>query len=140
MGYGPYETMSRFHHYMVLLYVLLAPGHDNISAKLLKIVSPVISTHLSTIFNTCVDKSPFPSACKLAEVTPGYKRGQDTDKSNYRPLSVLSSFGKVFEDLMLTQMVPVNKIILHPVISAYWPGYGCQDVLLNITSSILQVL
>ncbi len=113
-----------------------APGHDKISAKLLKIASPVISPHLAPIFNSCVDKCIFPSAGKLAEVTPGYKRGADTDKSNYRPLSVLPSFGKLFEDLMLEQMVPANKVVLHPLISAYREGYGCQDVLLNITSKI----
>ncbi len=102
-----------------------APGHDKISAKLLKIASPVISPHITSIFNYCVDTSTFPSAGKLAEVTPGYKRDADTDKSNYRPLSVLPSFGKLLEDLMLEQMVPVNRVLLHDLISAYREGYGC---------------
>ncbi len=117
-----------------------APGHDKISAKILKISSVIISPPLATIFNACVDHSIFPSTCKMAEVTPGHKRGADTDKSNFRPLSVLPAIGKVLEDLILLQIDPVNKQILHTLISAYRPGYGCQDVLLYIINAFTQAL
>ncbi len=117
-----------------------APGHDKISAKILKIASPVISSPIATLFNTCVDSSIFPSAGKKAEVTPGHKRGADTDETNYRPLSVLPAIGKVLEDLMLVQIEPVNSVILHKLISAYRQGHSCQDVLLYIINSFTQAL
>ncbi len=117
-----------------------APGHDKISAKILKISSHVISYPMATLFNSCVDHSIFPSPYKKGEVTPGHKRGVDTDKSNYRPLSVLPSLGKVMEDLMLLQLDPVNKIVLHHLISAYRPGHSCQDVLLYIVTALNKAL
>ena len=113
-----------------------APGHDKISAKIVKKSASVIAQPLASIFNTCVNTNTYPSACKMAEVTPGFKKGEDTDKSNYRPLSVLPAIGKLIEDLMLVQLVPINNLILHPLISAYRPGYSCQSVLLNLTSHI----
>ncbi len=93
-----------------------APGHDKISAKILKTASPVIAYPISDIFNSCVDTSVFPSACKKAEVTPGFKSGEDTDEANYRPLSVLPAVSKVIEDLMLSQIDNVNVCILHKLI------------------------
>ncbi len=117
-----------------------APGHDKISAKVLKLASPVISRPLTTLFNTCVDTSVFPTYCKRAEVTPGFKKGEDTDESNYRPLSVLTATSKVLEDLMLLQISPLNKVLLHKLISAYRPGHSCQDVLLYIVNSLTQAL
>ncbi len=107
-----------------------APGHNKISAKILKISSPHITRPLCTIFNSCVDTSIFPSACKKAEVTLGHKKGADTDKTNFWPLSVLPAVGKVLEELMLEQLESVNSVVLHTLISAYRTGYGCQEVLL----------
>ncbi len=106
----------------------------------LKLASPVISRPLTTLFNTCVDTSVLPSYCKRAEVTPGFKKGEDTDESNYRPLSVLTAVSKVLEDLMLVQITPLNGVILHKLISAYRPGHSCQDVLLYILNALTNAL
>ena len=117
-----------------------APGHDKISAKVLKIASPIVAQPLTLLFNTCVDASIFPSACKKAEVTPGFKRGADTDETNYRPLSVLTAVSKVLEDLMLLQISPASNVILHQLISAYRTGHSCQDVLLYVLNCFTQAL
>ncbi len=95
---------------------------------------------ITTLFNSCVDTSIFPSAGKKAEVTPGHKKGPDTDETNYRPLSVLPAIGKVLEDLMLVQIETVSNLILHKLISAYRQGHSCQDVLLYIINSFTQAL
>ncbi len=87
-----------------------------------------------------MDTSIFPSACKKAEVTPAFKRGEDTDEKNYRPLSVLPSVGKVIEDLMLEQLEPVNNKILNCLISAYRPGYNCQNMLLYMLNKVTNAL
>ena len=113
-----------------------APGYDKITAKILKVSSPIIAPLLTDIFNSCVDHSVFPAEAKLGEITPGYKRGEHTSKGNYRPLSVLTVVSKVLEDLMLLQITPFNNDVLHPLISAYRDGYGCQDVSLKFVTDI----
>ena len=41
---------------------------------------------------------------KLAYVTPIFKKGDNKDSTNYRPISLTPSFAKIFERLLLTQM------------------------------------
>ena len=41
---------------------------------------------------------------KKADITPVYKKGEITDKENYRPISTLSNLTKVFEKLLYNQI------------------------------------
>ena len=45
----------------------------------------------------------FPDACKTAKVKPLFKKSSKTDPSNYRPISLLPFFSKVFERVVLDQ-------------------------------------
>ena len=47
----------------------------------------------------------FPARLKFAEVKPSYKKGERTDISNYRPISILPSFSKIFEKIILTRLI-----------------------------------
>ena len=53
-------------------------------------------------------------------------------KSNYRPISVLNVFSKVFERFLLNQMVPYLDNVLSTYLPAYRKGYSCQHVLLRL--------
>ena len=59
-----------------------------------KIIAPVITN----IFNHCILKRVFPESLKIAEVIPIFKSGSKSDVNNYRPISVLSPFSKIFEN------------------------------------------
>ena len=74
-----------------------ACGSDYISHKLLKEEGPSFSHHLANLINNSINESAFPSDWKLAIVIPVYNKGDRTDMSNYRPISLLSCIGKVFE-------------------------------------------
>ena len=64
----------------------------------------IISGPLSTIFNISVQEGVFPSKLKQAKVTPVYKSGDETDPGNYRPISLLSIFNRIFEKLMYQRL------------------------------------
>ena len=66
----------------------------------LKYVSASISSILSAIINASFLQGVFPEELKLAKVIPIHKTGKKTNVSNYRPISLLSVFSKIYEKTM----------------------------------------
>ena len=79
-------------------------GNDNISGYFLKIAFAVISSSLLKIFNVSIETNTFPDAWKIARVTPIYKEGEKSEKSNYRPISVLPVISRLSEKLIYDQL------------------------------------
>ena len=46
----------------------------------------------------------FPARLKFAEIKPIYKKGDKSKISNYRPVSLLTSFSKVFEKIIYNRL------------------------------------
>ena len=81
-----------------------ATGIDLVPNNLLKVASPVISPHLSEIFNQCIEYGIFPDDLKIGKVVPIFKSGKRDDPGNYRPISILSAFARIFEKLLYEQL------------------------------------
>jgi hypothetical protein len=89
-------------------------GYDGISSRILKNCMDVISKPLIHIINESFKQSIYPERLKYALVRPIYKMGERTDISNYRPISLLTTFSKIFERVMcakLYQHIQVSNII-----------------------------
>ena len=84
-------------------------GHDFISNKIVKISISVISHPLTKFFNQCINLGYFPSEWKLAKIKPWFKNGSKTDPSCYRPISLLSSLSKLFENFLFNRMMHFIK-------------------------------
>ena len=79
-------------------------GPCSIPVPLLKILKTYISPLISSLINDSFLCGIFPSKLKLAKVTPVFKKGSRQDKDNYRPISVLSIFSKIFEKAMFKRL------------------------------------
>ena len=55
---------------------------------------------ITQIMNMSTDNNCYPDDLKFAEVSPVFKKKDDLDKENYRPVSVLSHVSKVFKRIM----------------------------------------
>ena len=81
-----------------------ATGADGIPAKIVKASKSVIAPQLSTLINITVDTGVFPDRLKKAQVTPLFKKNDPLVISNYRPVSILPIFSKLFEKVIETQL------------------------------------
>ena len=68
--------------------------------RLLKSARHVISSALAQLMNKSILCGMYPRQLKHAKVVPVHKTGDETDPSNYRPISLLSVFNRIFERLM----------------------------------------
>ena len=86
----------------------------NISPEDVKLTGISVAQCLTIIFNKCIREGHFPSALKGAKVIPLHKGDSVLSVSNYRPISLLPIFSKLFERLIYDQLIEFineNKIL-----------------------------
>ena len=76
-----------------------------ISVKLISYIIDIVAPYLATTFNRCIDSGVFPDLMKYSKVIPLFKSGDKSDTGNYRPISILPAFSKIFEKLILKQLL-----------------------------------
>ena len=89
-------------------------GYDEISVKILKASALFISSPLCHIINTSPNSGVFPTRLKYSIINPLHKKGNKNNVSNYRPISILSSFSKIFKKIIYNRLVAhitANKIL-----------------------------
>ena len=96
---------------------------DLISPRLLKEGSETLTSHFSRVFNLSLNSSYFPSVWKQANLVPVFKKGDKTNVSNHRPISLLSCIGKVFKKCVFKHLhhyIVTNRFIT-PAQSGFIP-------------------
>ena len=76
-----------------------------ISNYIIKFSAKTVSPILTKLFNQCLDQGVFPHLLKIACIIPLFKSGEKSDSTNYRPISLLPLFGKIFEKIIETRLV-----------------------------------
>jgi hypothetical protein len=69
-------------------------GYDEISNRIIKSSLPCIISPITYICNAILNTGIFPDRLKFAIVKPLFKKGKSSNISNYRPISLLTSFFK----------------------------------------------
>ena len=75
-----------------------AAGPDTINNRLLIELAQPLASPLYDLFNFSLFSGKVPDIWKQANVTPIQQKNDPTDVSNYRPISLLSTIGKVIEN------------------------------------------
>lgn len=112
-----------------------ATGPDDISPHLLKRCSQELAAPLTQVFTTCVRENVWPSVWKEARVVPVHKKSSRTDPKNYRPISLLSVVGKVFERVVAEVVCSHLKdnALLSDQQFGFRPGRSTSDLMMLLT-------
>ena len=113
-----------------------ATGSDTIPPKIIKDASRVLKSPLADLFNTTVEVNQFPTALKYANVSPIYKKDDNTKKENYRPISILPTISKMFERLIFQQVTSYVSRLLSPYLCGFRKGYNAQHALLKLKNNM----
>ena len=108
-------------------------GHDMLSPRLVKESASVIAKPITNILNTSVAQGCYPNAWKMGQVTPLFKKDDESNKANYRPVTVLPVLNNIYERLLAAQLGKFYSAILSDFISSYGKFSSCETALLRLT-------
>ncbi|KAJ3616697.1 hypothetical protein MTP99_014366, partial [Tenebrio molitor] len=76
-----------------------APGADKLKGKIIKLLHPFVSEFMVHVFNSCLRISYFPKCWKkgVLKVLLKDATGDPSSVKNYRPITLLTEYGKMFE-------------------------------------------
>ena len=77
---------------LLSLNVTKGAGSDTLPPKVIRLVSPVITSPLTRIMNLSITKGMFPDLLKTACVAPAFRKEDRSKKENYRPISILNTY------------------------------------------------
>ena len=97
---NPTEVQSE----ILSLPINKAYGLYSCPIRLLKCASTVISNFLAEMYNFSITAGRYPSKLKMAMIIPIFKDNDKSEVNNYRPISLLSVFNKLFEKIMYNRM------------------------------------
>ena len=99
-----------------------SPGTDEIHPKLLRECAENLARPLKILFDITMRHGKIPNEWKKAEIRPIYKRkGKKTEASNYRPVSLTSVIGKVFEKIVKNKLC--NHLTENKLLSKHQFGF-----------------
>ena len=79
-------------------------GYDGISMAIIKDNKTILAEVLTHMINTIIRTSKFPDSQKIARVRPLHKKGDKSDRNNYRPISILTAISKITEKVLAIQL------------------------------------
>ena len=117
-----------------------ATGPDGISNKMLKAVSKEIAVPLSILFNRSFREGKFGEIYKYSNVIPLPKKGDNSDPSTFRPVSLLSNVGKLQERIAFKHIFNFlhENDLLYKYQSGFLPNHSTTFQLIDIYHHICQ--
>ena len=111
-----------------------ASGIDTIPPKLVKLSADFLTPLLTKAINTSIAQNVFPENTETASViTLDKGKPNKNEISNFRPVSVLNTFSKIYERVIKDQIVCGMEKYFSPFLYAYRKNYSSQNILISLT-------
>lgn len=117
-----------------------SPGIDGITNYVIKMTSHTAVNYLTNLFNTCMSKGIFPDDLKTANIIPIHKGGDKSNPTNYRPISLLPQFGKLFEKIIKKRFLRFLEVknIITPQQFGFRKNYSTELAVTDIYNMLLK--
>ena len=117
-------------------------GPDNVHPFVLQKTASAISIPIEKIFKLSLDTGECPEDWRTANVTPIHKKGDRTDPSNYRPVSLTSQVCKILESIVRKHIIEhlLTNNILSDRQHGFREGRSCLTNLLEIMEDWTEIL
>ena len=124
--------------YPLCLSVKVQPYIEKKKKKKIQLCGDSIILPLKTIFESAIKSNHFPDSWEKGNIIPVHKKESKNLIKNYRPISRLPIFGKIFEKVIynnLFKYFQVNKFLSDNQ-SSFRSGDSCTSQLIAITHEI----
>ena len=113
-------------------------GHDEFPTFVGKLCVDSYIEPLTFLINSSLRTGVFPSELKLAMVVPIFKAGDSSALTNYRPISVLTFFTKVFEKIVYNKLFNFisDNNILYDHQYGFRKGRSTQQAIITLVDRI----
>ena len=113
---------------------------NDIPTKLIKSLSGFFSDYIYINLNKCIKDREYVEDFKTADVCPLYKKDGRKEKSNYRPVSILSNVSKVYERCLYDQIYDFFENKFSKYQCGFCKGFNNQNALLSMVEKMLLAL
>jgi exonuclease III len=89
-----------------------AAGRDGLTIRVWREVWPVLQQQICQLFSASLRQGRLPQQWKIAKIIPLKKGGKDdyTLPKNYRPISLLTTLGKIMEAVIATRIAYLTEV------------------------------
>ena len=77
---------------------------NDVPTKVIKMNKDIFAYFITDHFNYCIAYGEIPDELKHADVIPVHKKNEKCDKTDYRPVSILTNISKIYEKLLYNQL------------------------------------
>ena len=107
---------------------------------MIKICDRSLLKPLIILFENSIKSSCYPDIWKKSNVIPAHKKNDKRLVNNYRPISLLPIFGKIFEKITFNRIYNflLKEELLNPNQFGFRPSDSCINQLLAITHEIFE--
>ena len=95
-------------------------------AKFIKMNKDIFANFITDHFNYCIAYGEFPDELKHADIIPVHKKNEKCDKTNYRPVSILTNISKIYEKLLYNQLPKYFDSLLATNQCGFQKGFSSQ--------------
>ena len=101
-----------------------------------ELIFPLLVILIDESFSSCI----FPDKLKIAKVIALHKKGATDDPSNYRPISLLFVFSKIFEKIIHKRLYNFPEVndILHYLQFCFLKKHSTHHTLISMTETMIK--